>query len=216
MMTLTLSAAVGRWQAFNQRKQYPNYAKLSKQVFYRDQYTCQFCSFQAHEFQEIINLDHDYCNNAIDNMKTACVFCSQCFFMESVGNGDFGGGNLIYLPEMTQPELNSLCHVLFCAMVNETDYRSSAQAIYRSLKFRSQVLESQFGEGLSEPALFGQLLIDYQENAGKSEAVAFWFDHIRLLPSRARFKTQIETWAATALGELSQSDEATADTAESA
>lgn len=208
METLYLSAGIGRWQAFTQRKEMPTYDRLSERVFYRDQYQCKFCGFQAHEFQEIVNLDHDYRNNAIENLATACVFCTQCFFLESVGKGEFGGGSLVYLPEISQAELNSMCHVLFCAMVNDTDYRNSAQGIYRSLKFRSQIVDEHFGAGMSDPALFGQMLIDYEESQGRPEAVTAWFEKLRLLPSRARFKAQIETWAATAVDELSQNTEA--------
>ncbi len=82
------------------------------------------------------------------------VFCSQCYFLESVGVGGYGGGNLIYLPELTQAELNSLCHVLFCAISNDTGYKNSAQTIYRSFKFRTEAVEEKFGEGTSDPYLW--------------------------------------------------------------
>ncbi len=133
-------------------------------------------------------------------MVTACCFCAQCFFVESVGVGGYGGGTLIYLPELTQAELNSLCHVLFCAITNDTGYKSSAQNIYRSFKFRSQIVEEKFGEGTSDPAIFGQLMID---SGVKSEEIREkLFKNIRLLPSRAKFRKQIEKWAASALEEI--------------
>ena len=122
--------------------------------------------------------------------------------MESVGVGGYGGGTLIYLPELSQSELNSLCHVIFCAITNDTGYKSSAQTIYRSFKFRSQAVEEKFGEGTSDPAIFGHLLIDtghvsdeYSNNMLKD---------VRLLPSMAKFRKQIEGWAASALEEISE------------
>ena len=72
-------------------------------------------------------------------MITACCFCTQCLFLQAVGLDEMGGGQLIYLPEISQADLNSFCHVLFCAMENNTGYQDSAQSIYRSLKFRSQM-----------------------------------------------------------------------------
>jgi intracellular multiplication protein IcmJ len=84
--------------------------------------------------------------------------------------------------------------------VNDTGYRNSAEAIFRSLKFRSQAVEEQFGEGTSEPSVFGQLILNsYTVSQEKMDEI---FKDIRLLPSRARFKTQIEHWASLALQEL--------------
>ena len=131
---------------------------------------------------------------------TACCFCTQCFFIESVGVGGYGGGALIYLPELLQSELNSLCHVLFCAITNDTGYKSTAQGVYRSLKFRTQPIEEKFGEGTSDPAIFGRLLIDSNHtDPSQSEKI---FQDIRLLPSRAKFRKQIESWAMLALEEV--------------
>ncbi len=130
-------------------------------------------------------------------------------FLESVGLDDMGGGQLIYLPEITQADLNSFCHVLFCAMGNGTGYQESAQAIYRSLKFRSQPIESKFGNGTSNPATFGQLLLEYRmlHPDKKLELLR----DIRLLPSYTKFSVQLAAWAADALEELaaeSQSQQA--------
>jgi intracellular multiplication protein IcmJ len=117
-----------------------------------------------------------------------------------VGVGGYGGGTLIHLPEMTQPQLNSLCHVLFCAITNDTGYKSSAQTIYLGFKTRAQAVESLFGEGTSDPAIFGHLLIESEPlPTDKREAI---FNGLRLLPSRAKFRKQIEGWAASALEEL--------------
>ncbi len=112
------------------------------------------------------------------------------------------GGTLIYLPELSQPELNSLCHVLFCAITNDTGYKSSAQNIYRSFKFRSQIVEEKYGEGTSDPAIFGQLIID--SNITSKDVSESLFKNIRLLPSRAKFRKQIERWAASALEEITE------------
>ncbi|CEG58034.1 type IVB secretion system protein IcmJDotN [Legionella fallonii] len=197
---LKLNATPGSWRLYSARKIDERFKSYEQKIFQRDKYTCQFCGFQARLFQEIVNLDSDYTNNRLSNLATACCFCAQCFFIESVGVGGYGGGTLIYLPELTQTELNSLCHVLFCAITNDTGYKSSAQNIYRSFKFRSQVVEEKFGEGTSDPAIFGQLMIDAGVN--QEEIKAQLFKNVRLLPSRAKFRKQIEKWAASALEEI--------------
>lgn len=182
---LKLIATPGSWRLYSARKVDERFKSYELKVFQRDRYTCQFCGFQARLFQEVVNLDHDYSNNRLSNLVTACCFCTQCFFIESVGVGGYGGGTLIYLPELSQAEVNSLCHVLFCAITNDTGYKTSAQNIYRGFKFRSQVVEDKFGEGTSDPAIFGQLMID--TGATKEETRVQLFKNLRLLPSRAKF-----------------------------
>lgn len=197
---LKLVATPGSWRLYSARKMDARFNAFEQKVLQRDKYTCQFCGFQARLFQDVVNLDHDYTNNRLSNLVTACCFCAQCCFIESVGVGGFGGGALVYLPEFSQPELNSLCHVLFCAITNDTGYKISAQNIYRNFKFRSQTVEEKFGEGSSDPAIFGQLIID--SGVTDKEIMAKLFHNIRLLPSRAKFRMQIEKWAASALEEI--------------
>lgn len=200
--SLKLMASPSAWRLHSARCADERFKSHEKRVFDRDKYTCQFCGFQAKLYQDVVNLDGNFSNNKLDNLVTACCFCSQCFFIESVGVGGYGGGTLIYLPELSQPELNSLCHVLFCAITNDTGYKNSAQTIYRGFKLRSQAIEDKFGEGTSDPAIFGHLLID-SGHIGDDCANQLLQD-IRLLPSRAKFRKQIEGWAASALKEMAE------------
>lgn len=198
---IRLVASPGAWRLYAARQSDARFETFQQKIFNRDQYTCQFCGFQANIYQEVINIDGNYLNNAQANMVTSCCFCAQCFFLESVGVGGYGGGSLIYLPELTQAELNSLCHVMFCAITNDTGYKAIAQSIYRNFKFRSQTIEDKYGEGTSDPAIFARLLIDGNIEQEKQKEI---FRDIRLLPSRAKFRKQIERWAASALLEISE------------
>jgi intracellular multiplication protein IcmJ len=198
---LTLLARPGNWRLFATRRGDPAFQKFSERVFVRDSYTCQYCGFQAQQFQEVVNLDRNFYNNKLSNMVTACCFCAQCFFLEAVGRSDYGGGRLIYLPEITQSDLNGLCHVLFCAIANASDYRADAQDIYRNLKFRSQPVEQELGEGMSNPRMLGQILIESQVKVDERVNQEI-FTNLRLLPSRTKFSVQIETWGEAALNEF--------------
>lgn len=202
MHSLNLKASLESYSYFASRRRAAKFRAVAKKIWERDQYTCQFCGFQAREYQEVVNLNGNFRDNRKSNLQTACCFCAQCFFLESVGEGGYGGGTVIYLPEMTQGELDSLCHVLFCAMVNETTYKESAQAIYRTLRMRSNMVEEHLGEGVSHPAALGQLLIDHQAVKKDDPRPQQLLEHFRLLPSRGRFKKQIERWAASALAEM--------------
>src|SRR3989338_7623896 len=162
MHALQLAVNLSGWRIFAKRKEDKAFLPVARRVFERDAYTCQYCGFQAKEYQEIVNIDCNYFNNKLTNMMTTCCFCTQCLFLQAIGLDEAGGGQLIYLPEMSQADLNSFCHVLFCAMGNNTGYQDSAQSIYRSFKFRSQLIENKFGAGTSNPSTFGQLLLEYE------------------------------------------------------
>ena len=200
MHDLQLAVNLNGWRVFVRRREDKAFLPVEEKIFNRDNYTCQYCGFQAKEYQEIVNLDGNYSNNKFSNLITACCFCSQCLFIESIGLDDMGGGQLIYLPDMSQAELNSFCHVLFCAMGNGTGYQETAQSIYRSFKFRSQLIENKFGAGTSNPSVLGQLILE-QEARGEEEKINVLKD-LRLLPSYTKFKVQLDTWAAAALEEL--------------
>ena len=189
MYLLKLNVNPEGWRLFMRRKLDPRFADFAQKILHRDQFTCQFCGLVSEEHQEIINLDNNYFNNKAANLVTACVFCAQCFFLESVGANGHGGGVLIYLPEIAQSYLNGLCHVLFMAINNNTEYKESAQNVYRHLKSRAQIIEDEWGETMHEPALFGQMLIESGDRTIFAKEI---FASIRLLPSRAGFKAECE------------------------
>jgi len=205
LYNLQLSAMPDAWRLFLIRKNDDAFFEFSKKILTRDEYTCQFCGFQASEYQEIVNLDQNYRNNSMTNMVTACCFCAQCFFLEAVGKDDYGGGVLIFLPEMSQGDLNGFCHVLFCAMANATGYRTYAQDIYRNLKLRAQSVEKNLGEGMSDPSILGRILIDSPEKQ-RFEIGQDILKYLRLLPSYTKFNKQIEDWAKAAVDESSPAE----------
>lgn len=203
MHDLQLRVNLAGWRMFVRRRNDKAFQNIAMRVLRRDAYSCQYCGFQAMQYQQIVNADHNYANNKLSNLITACCFCSQCLFLESVGLEESGGGQLIYLPDLAQADLNSFCHVLFCAMGNGTGYQDTAQAIYRDFKFRSQPVEDRFGNGTSQPAVLGQLLLEEAGRTGtpiKNDVLK----DIRLLPSYEKFKVQLEAWAAAALQELAE------------
>jgi len=176
------------------RRADPAFLAFQVKIHARDNHTCFFCGFQASAHLETVNLDGDYVNNKKNNLATACGLCAQCFFLEAVGKSDFGGGVLIYLPEMSQVELNALCHLIFSSMVYRLRDATTAKNIYRSLKLRAQLIEEKVGEGLSNPAQFGQMLIEggEQKKPAIQDSILKAF---RLLPNMARFSAEIMTWA---------------------
>jgi len=175
------------------RKADTAFQTFQEKVFHRDDYTCQFCGFRAKQYMDVINFNGDYHHNRINNLVTACGFCSQCFFLESVGRDEQGGGVLIILPEMTQGELNALCHVLFTAIMTGGPAATDARNIYRGLKLRAQRTEKLLGEGMSNPTLVGQLLVD-SSGESRQKVQDKLQSSVRLLPDMQRFAESIKTW----------------------
>jgi len=192
---LKLTASADSWRLFMLRKGDPSFLNVQQSIWERDHYSCQFCGFMAYQHLEIINWNGNYANNSRDNLLTACPFCAQCFFLESVGQGDFGGGTMIYLPEMSQAELCALAHTMFSAMAMGLSYAGDMKNTYRNFKLRSQYVEKELGEGVSNPALYGRLLVDARIEHYSRVAEAF-AAKLRLLPTASRFTVQIEAWAA--------------------
>lgn len=199
---LSLSATHSNWRLFMVRKSDKGFLAFQQKVFLRDNHTCQFCGFKAERYMDVVNLDRNFHHNHISNLITACCLCSQCFFMESIGRDEYGGGVLIVLPEITQNQLNALCHILLTAIVSGSATATQARNIYRSLKLRSQQAEKLLGEGLSQPALLGRLLVDYGEKV--CESIQKKLAHsVRLLPDLQRFAEPITTWIKDSLEQVS-------------
>jgi len=198
---ITLTASESHWRLFMLRKADPAFLTFQAKIFQRDNHTCQFCGFRGKSHLEAINIDGNYSNNKAANLITACPFCVQCFFLEGVGRSDIGGGTLVYLPEMSQNQLNALVHVLFASIVSGNSYSSDAKNIYRSLRLRSHPVEQALGEGMSNPALYGQLLVDSNSQQGRQLHQQL-VDYVRVLPDLSKFAPVIELWAIEALKEL--------------
>lgn len=201
MSELNLTFSKGTYEAFSRREIAPGFQEFKQKVFLRDHSKCTYCGFTASHHMWVVNRDQNYSNNVMSNLQTVCPLCMQCFFIENV-NSMGGGGTLIYLPEVSQSDLNGLCHSLFCAIANATVHEKTAQDLYNTLKLRNAPVESAYGEGRSDPKIFGEMVLNTPIDNIEiiSEKV---LRDLRLLPNLNRFKKQIQDWssdaAATAL-----------------
>lgn len=191
---LILDVSDRNWRLYMARKADPAFAAYKKKVLDRDDWTCCYCGFRAEQYMEVINLNGNYVDMRLSNLKTVCPFCAQCKFVESIGQSDLDGGVLIYLPEMSQTQLNAMCHTLFALMACGSDQESQVKNIYRSFRLRAQVCEQLIGEGMSQPNVLGRLIIETGKNAKEQFSQAVWSD-LRVLPVFSRFVHQVEAWS---------------------
>lgn len=201
MQDLKLAASASNWRLFMVRRADKAFRAIQEKIFQAQGYTCQFCGFCSKHFFETVNLDGNFLNNKRSNLATACPFCTQCYFLESIGQSDFGAGTLILLPEITQGQLNALCHVAFGELINSTSLQKPSKNVYRGLKLRSQQVEKQLGEGMSTPSVYARMLVDAQgdhiDNVHQDLSKG-----LRLLPLVERFSYQLEAWSVEALETL--------------
>ena len=198
---ITLNANESDWRQFTVRQEDAAFKRFQNKIFSRDQYTCQFCGFRSQSFNDVVNLDGNYSNNKISNLVTACPFCSQCFFLESVGKSQGTGGVLIYLPEMTQAALNAMVHTLFFSLLMGSSFKLEAKNIYRSMRLRSQIIEKELGSGYSNPALYGQMLIDANLQVPEERGNEI-NEALRLLPNLKSFISYNAVWAKESIDSL--------------
>ena len=68
---------------------------------------------------------------------------------------------------------------------------------------KAVIIENKFGAGTSNPAVFGQLILEYQD-VHPGESLESLTKDLRLLPSYTKFKVQLDAWAQAALKELEE------------
>lgn len=195
-MAVELGLKVGgsAWRYYAERLADPTFDKFAQSVFERDKHSCVFCSFSSAVGMCVVNVDHDYSNNRMSNLATACPFCQQCLFIEAVDRLQSGGGTIIYLPEVSQAQLNAMCHVFYAAIVNGSAHAKVADHYIQSLKLRASIVEKNFGKGMSNPSFLGQMLVDTPVN-DLDERQAEVLKDLRLLPALDKFEKEIVNWA---------------------
>ncbi len=179
---------------FLARKQDPAFAKFQRVVLQRDDYCCRYCGFRSARHQEIVNIDGNYLNNKISNLATACCFCQQCLFLDAVGNNANSGGKLIWLPEMSQGQLNALAHVLFGMMRHGGSYGKMAHDIYKNLVNRNAYLSKTLNiDLLSDAAEVGRYLLNLSQSEQEC-LLQTLFAKVSLLPAYANFTVALDDW----------------------
>lgn len=200
LLPIALTAKRGNYLRFSNRRASDAFRHVTEKVLARDDNTCRYCGFQADKYQEVVNIDQNYNNNVLTNLATACQFCAQCFFIESVGVDGKSGGSIVYLPEISQADLNHFCRALFCSFLRDAPYKGKLQAVYLSLQDRSTPIEEIFGPQSQEPQIFGQSMIDcgLDEKQLKHPILS----ELKFLPARKYYKEQAEYWKTTVFANI--------------
>ena len=202
MSDLILSATRASWQiaAHHGTEQDAAMKTIRPKILSRDKNTCRYCGFVSPKWQEIHHLNDNHQDSSPDNLATVCPFCHQCFHLGLAGSTS--GGVLIWLPELTQAELNHLARAAFIAMRDEgCKLFASASALMTALETRAAFLDNHFTPMASDPAFLGQAFLKMsKDDYGKRGET---LKNIKLLPNRSRFEPQIKYWSESVYRDLS-------------
>lgn len=143
-------------------------------VFERDNHTCRFCGFQSRKYQEIHHLNGFEDDLSLDNCLTACIFCHQCFDLQSVSKME--SGMLVWLPEISQPALH---HIMRAIHIGRAFKMDAAHKALEILSARREQARQRLGT--DDPEALAIVMTDFMshkmyDNAKKQ------LQGIRLLP----------------------------------
>ena len=177
-------------------------------VWARDKHKCYFCGFESKRHQEIHHLNDDHSDNSLDNLVTICPLCHQSFHLDTASTTN--GGKIIWLPELSQQELNYLSRAIFIAMEEaesieknnkeEIGFIKIARMLENSLSERSLVVDQQIQNGSSDPAVFANALINMSES--QYEKRFGFLKPFKLLNLRSRFPIQTTYWKNTVFKDI--------------
>jgi intracellular multiplication protein IcmJ len=146
----------------------------TEKIFRRDDYSCRFCGFHARQYQRVVP-----CADAgSPPFATACIFCEACLNLERAGVS--GAGLLLWLPEVTQVDLNHLARAIYVAQAGKDSLAKLATRALDALTMRRAEAKKRLGS--DDPLLLATVLKESLNEEERKAAVAK-LDGIRLLPS---------------------------------
>lgn len=154
-----------------------DWPRLRNRVLARDNFTCRYCGFRAEKFQRVHFKSGEQGEATLANLATACIFCEQCFELESVTG--MGSGMLIWLPELSQAELHHLVRAIYIARAGDGEISSRAQAALDQLMARRT--EAKRRLGTDDPLMLASALTEHLDDAAYASR-ASRLEGIRLLP----------------------------------
>ena len=186
-MKLTLRAKSGNWEFFDQRRKNRKFQSVRQELIRRDKFTCQYCHFKSAHL-EVMNVDNDFQNNRVGNLASCCILCAKCSLLDSYKIDYAGEDKMIYLPELSQEQVNHLVRTLFIKMLKgEEDESYTARRVFSQLQDRATWLDDQTGVQLSNPALF----VHYLDSESHDNKLV---QRLRWVPALSSFKEYVPVW----------------------
>lgn len=183
----------------------PNKKLIAKRdsILKRDNYTCKYCNWRSERHQEIHHLNHNHKDYKDSNLETVCPLCHQIFHLSSASITE--GAEIIWLPEISQEDLNRLCIAIFVAEKSgNKKWEGPAKRLFNALNARSDFVNNSLADKASDPGIFAETLLNMDKEMYKNRYK--FVKNLRLLPFSSRFIPQIEYWSAFSFKDLNLDD----------
>lgn len=146
-------------------------------ILERDKYTCICCGFKSEKYQKILFLNGDPHDHAPENLRTACIYCNQCFHLDAVA--EMKSGVLIWLPEIPQHVLHNIARAIYVARISQGEMSDMAKQLLDTLMSRREEAKKRIGT--DDPMVLSAVMKDYLEER-HYELRMKKLDGIRLMP----------------------------------
>ncbi|MBI1273804.1 MAG: type IV secretion protein DotN [Alphaproteobacteria bacterium] len=176
-ITLGVKRKLDAGQPSPVRKKSPPPRVNAEAILRRDDYTCQYCGFRSSRFQRVIPRDWAAADTSASNLVTACTFCEQCFALETVTA--MGSGSLLWLPEISQADLNHIARAIYVAKAEDSGLATAADSALEALKARRSDIKRRIGG--DDPMILATVLLENLED-DEYRKRGEKLDGVRLLP----------------------------------
>lgn len=168
------------------------FSDFAERVISARKYICECCGFKSERFMRLVSLNGVYTILKPERFQVCCPFCFMTKRLERAKDKAV----VIYLPEISQNQLNMFIHSLWhfssSKSLNSTQYHYSND-VFNNLLKRTDPIDSALGDKAHQPENFAFALksISDADYLLKDSA----FSGIRLLPVKKGFATEIEYWS---------------------
>lgn len=171
--------------------------EVRSKILARDNHTCHYCGFRSEKYQEIHHINHNHSDFNEDNLTTICPLCHQSFHLSTCSQTK--GGIIIWLPEISQVDLNNLCRFIFMAQKCKQDkWNGISRKMFSNLQSRMNFVTNELGAEAHEPIVLAQALLKIPEE--KFDPVIL--SSLRLLPFASRFELELDYWTKNVYGDF--------------
>ena len=158
----------------------------NEKILSRDAFTCRCCGFESKKYQRVLPMSDIVPSAKAGDFATVCTFCELTSALDRAGLA--ASGFLIWLPELTQAELNNIVRALYVA--RDSDDEKLAKAAARTLEvLTARRAESKKRLGTDDPLILATALHEQLNDKAYAARVAK-LEGIRFLPLDRYLVTQ--------------------------
>lgn len=189
LLPLKIVCKAGNWQHFHDRTLSKNYGKIKDVISARDESACSFCGYPSDK-NELINKDGNYNNNKQDNIVLSCSICRQILLFDGHGLADDFGGRIVFLPEISQIDINHFMRTVYATMKKQPSFKSRLTDIMINIDERKDEVEGIFGKTSSDAKNFSQGLLDTFIDEKKLQHEIM--KSLKFIPDKSMIENEIE------------------------